>query len=137
MILRRTTNAAKRAKARTAVRFERNFGGVDRVKAVSRLPCAAHGAGCRSARRVNAHVRSRGMGGAGGGARDVIPLCDEAHREMDEGLGRRRFSEKYGLDLSSVAEETARRVDEIVTTAEVQDWAPQEEGDDDANDNKC
>jgi hypothetical protein len=52
------------------------------------------------------HVRSRG---AGGTAKDLVPLCHAHHVEV-HAAGRRTFEEAHGVDLRTVAALTAASV---------------------------
>lgn len=114
--LRATTPLAKVNRKRKAKVYARNYG--ERGELVRAMPCvlrgrhpASRGLAC-SGRVVAAHVRARGMGGAKGSRRDLAPLCDAHHRELDDRLGSpERFSERYGVDLLAIAERIALDLD--------------------------
>lgn len=88
---------------RLAKRREAEFG--DAVKFVRYLPCCI----CSKPGPNEAHhVRSRA---AGGKADSIVALCPVHHREFHN-AGRRTFAERHGVDLESIAAETARRFSE-------------------------
>lgn len=91
-------------KERREEAFERNFGSKERVEAVSRMGCVV----CGAVPCHNAHVTPRGMGGAHGDKKDVVPLCPTHHREQEEGT--EAFEEKYSVDLT----EEAAKVSEVL-----------------------
>lgn len=96
-------NAERRAKL-----FARNFG--KRSSAVRAMPCLV--AGCRKESQA-AHVRARGMGGARGDRRDLVPLCAHHHREAGERrtTARLAFQAFYLLDLEAEAARIAAELD--------------------------
>jgi hypothetical protein len=60
-----------------------------------------------------AHVRARGMGGAKGDRRDLVPLCHRHHLEAGEfrTTQRTEFEKRYGIDLVAEADRIARALD--------------------------
>ena len=48
-----------------------------------------------------AHMDARGMGGCGGGYRDIVPLVRWVHRDFDT-LSEAKFAAKYGRTKESV-----------------------------------
>ena len=75
----------------------------DRVRA---MPCLVPG--CMQ--RVEAcHARARGMGGAKGSWRDLVPLCREHHEEAGEHRTSKRhaFELRHGVSLTIAAAELA------------------------------
>lgn len=89
---------------RRAARYADAYGG--RGDAVRARPCLCAGRGCWGPMEA-AHVVSRG---AGGGARDLVPLCRGHHREQHS-RGVRTFAEDYGLDLAEAARRLAEELD--------------------------
>lgn len=86
--------------------YERQYG--DRGEVIRAMPCLLLGQdGCHGSIEA-AHVRSRG---AGGTARDLVPLCAAHHREQHD-HGIKTFAARYGLDLRAIADALARRLDE-------------------------
>lgn len=78
------------------------------------MECAVRGHS-RSATRCHgrieaAHVVARGMGGAHGDRRDLVPLCSTHHWEQTM-IGVGKFENKYGLDLTSLAATLAAEMD--------------------------
>ncbi|MBL9105167.1 MAG: hypothetical protein JNL82_29750 [Myxococcales bacterium] len=111
--LRRVNPARRRA-------FARNFG--DRAPAVRAMACLCSAEGRRGMTPPNlrdrcagaieaAHVRARGMGGAKGDRRDLVPLCTYHHQRQHQ-LGVHRFAEIYGVDLQDEARRIAGELDE-------------------------
>lgn len=128
-------NPERRAKTRA-----RNYGdphperGDTRADRVRAMPCLGRrvpaGGGwvplhvCRTPVQA-AHVDARGMGGRGGDARKLAPLCADAHREAGElpSLWMRSSPERYattqrgawearhGVDLLAEAERIAVELD--------------------------
>ncbi|HEX2882628.1 MAG TPA: hypothetical protein VHO25_24075 [Polyangiaceae bacterium] len=49
-----------------------------------------------------AHTKARGMGGANGSYKDLVPLCRTHHRSQ-ESLGNRWALRTYGVDLVKLA----------------------------------
>lgn len=85
--------------------FARNFG--TRAAAVREMGCLVCGAPSEAA-----HARARGMGGAKGDRRDLVPLCRIHHSELDDRLGLSGFRERYGIDLRAEAERIATELDD-------------------------
>lgn len=128
----RSTRLAPVNRERKAKVFARNFG--ERAKAVRAMVCLViarnatvalgtvnryeaweHSASrCSSWLVQAAHVRARGMGGAKGDRRDLVPLCDRHHRESGEFRTSQRtdFERRYGLDLQAEAARIAAELDE-------------------------
>jgi hypothetical protein len=88
--IQRRTPLRKRNPKRRARLYARNFGAhADTIRA---LPCLV--LGCQ--RRAEAcHARPRGMGGANGSWRDLVPLCREHHIEA----GEHRTTQRYAFEL--------------------------------------
>jgi len=61
-----------------------------------------------------AHVRARGMGGAKGDRRDLVPLCRRHHRASGEARTsqRAKFEKGYGIDLAAEAARIALELDD-------------------------
>lgn len=61
-----------------------------------------------------AHAKARGMGGAKGDRRDLIPLCPKHHRESGEfrTSQRAKFEERYAISLVDEAARIAAELDE-------------------------
>ena len=91
--------------ATKAERFKKNYRSVDYLRKVQALPCCV----CRSTPSEAHHYPSRG---AGGGWRDLTPLCPSHHREFHDS-GQRTFQQTYGLYLSSVAKTVYLRLLEV------------------------
>lgn len=85
----RPKNPKRAAKLR-----KKQFGGAYRDLIVS-LGCCV----CGRSPSEPAHVKSRG---AGGTAKDMVPLCSEHHREQHQ-IGIRSFERKHGIDLAELA----------------------------------
>ena len=102
--LKRRTPLRQRNPERRARLYARNFGEhADRVRS---LPCLVPG--CMQ--RVEAcHARARGMGGAKGSWRDLVPLCREHHEEAGEHRTSKRhaFELRHGVSLTLAAAELA------------------------------
>jgi hypothetical protein len=110
------TNPKRRREA-----YARNFG--ERGEAVRSMPCLVPLEGvewpeCRGPVQA-AHVLARGMGGAKGDRRQLVPLCAGHHVEAGEGSWkdeqpskRAAFQARYGLDLKAEAERIALELDE-------------------------
>ena len=128
--LRRLTRLATRNAGRKATSYRRNFGA--RADAVRQMRCL----GCVAAARVNArrlgladpcefdavgqssptqaaHVRARGMGGAKGDRRELVPLCHLHHLEAGEARtsARAEFERVHRLSLEYEAKMIAERLD--------------------------
>ncbi len=122
MGLERRTRVRKVNRGRKAKRWAESFGTEARVQLINSFPCLLSKPTFRTfgtwwdvetgrtepmhqcaGPTQNAHVRSRG---AGGTARDVVPLCAFHHREQHD-KGVRDFERKYGLDLAAEAARTA------------------------------
>ena len=122
----RASNPARRAKT-----FARNFG--ERGEAVRAMGCLVRSRVMESGNFASwtyspswcpsggddrdvqaAHVRARGMGGAKGDRRDLVPLCAKHHAEAGEHRtsARAAFEARYRLDLVAEAERIAVELDE-------------------------
>lgn len=95
--------------------YERNFkgpyAGYDHAARMRLMGCAVPQ--CKGHTEA-AHQTARGMGGAKGSWRDLVPLCVEHHDEFDHVLANRPalFKEKYGIDLVAMAVHLARCADD-------------------------
>jgi hypothetical protein len=121
-------NPERRARA-----LARNYGAphpehvdtrADRVRAMSCLGLRHPAHRCRSPVQA-AHVDARGMGGAGGDARLLVPLCADAHQSAGErpslwmrscperyaATARGRWEARHGVSLDAEAERIAARLD--------------------------
>lgn len=105
---KRKTRVKQTNPVRKAKRFKANFG--DKAAWIRGLPCAILGKVTgqwvfgvdgepRRVLIVAAHAKSRG---AGGTARDLLPLDDALHREAHRGI--RSFESKYGYSLRELAD---------------------------------
>lgn len=105
--LKRDKPIAKRNAKRAAKTYERNFG--TRAAVVRDMPCLV----CRSIPSQAAHVRARGMGGAKGDRRDLVPLCPAHHRDAGEHRTSTRadFERHHIIDLDKEAEKIAAEMD--------------------------
>lgn len=104
----RPVNAERKARM-----FVRNYG--ERGDPIRAMQCAVRGHS-RSATRCHgrieaAHVVARGMGGAHGDRRDLVPLCASHHWEQTM-IGMGRFEKKYDLNLTDLAAAVAVGMDE-------------------------
>lgn len=79
-------------KERQQARFKVTFGSEERVRRIKQMPCLV----CGVVPSVNAHVKPRSLGGTW---RDIVPLCNYHHGELDNNLGLEKFNAKYGVDL--------------------------------------
>ena len=116
---------------RKAATFARNFG--DRGEAVRAMRClvavAMLGSIDRNASNAwvysssycrppfetqAAHATARGMGGAKGDRRDLVPLCAKHHAEAGEARtsARADFERRYSLDLQAEAARIAAELDD-------------------------
>ena len=98
MILSRSKHARRRLRERGKARHLRNFGPPSFQAFLRDRGCVV----CGSRPVELAHVNGRKMGGNQGPnfwKYNLVPLCPEHHREMDQRLGRKRFEEKCGIDL--------------------------------------
>lgn len=109
--LRRGKRLRRSNPKRRAAKFERNFTGgadFDHGSYVRKLDCLV----CSKLKREQleatqaAHSRARGMGGAGGTWKALVPLCARCHREQGS-IGNRGVLAKYGIDLMAEAERLA------------------------------
>lgn len=107
----------RRNRQRSARVYARGFGvGGRRGEAVRAMACLVTDSPhhqCTSPTRA-CHARARGRGGVKGGARDLWPGCDAAHREAGE-LGssaRGAFELRHGVDVTAAAERIAEQLDE-------------------------
>lgn len=107
--LARRTAMKRRNPERRAKTYARNFS--DRGDAVRAMRCLVRG--CHQPTEA-AHVIARGMGGAKGTARHLVPLCRLHHTEASEyrTSARARFEERTGLDLLAEAERIAALLDD-------------------------
>lgn len=80
-----------------------------RGTAVREMPCllAATG-GCEGP--IHAHARARGMGGAGGDLRELVPLCWH-HHGVSHSMAAKDFAALYRIDLRQEAQRIARELD--------------------------
>lgn len=102
--LQRRTPMRRANPQRRARQHERNFGAhADTIRA---LPCLVPG--CRRPAEA-AHARARGMGGAKGSWRDLVPLCRAHHIEAGEARTSQRhaFEVRHGVSLTVAAAELA------------------------------
>jgi hypothetical protein len=132
--LNRHTPLVRRNRARARALHARNFG--ERAEAVRAMDCLTgcrclvhshvscddgtwdeHHARCEGPTQA-AHVIARGMGGAKGDRRQLVPLCARHHEEAGEGSWkdqqpskRAAFEKRYGLDLKAEAERIAIELD--------------------------
>lgn len=79
----------------------------ERGAAVRAMACVVVGDGCSGPIEA-AHVRSRG---AGGGRRDLVPLCRGHHRQQ-HAIGIESFAARWGVDLRGEADAIAAQLDE-------------------------
>lgn len=107
--LKRSGHIKKKNKARADKKFARNFGSEARVLLIKRKRCII-GKGCEGATE-NAHTVPRGMGGAGGSYKDIVPLCTKHHALLDS-VGPAKFEEQFGLSLEKAAKEICRLLGE-------------------------
>ncbi len=100
----KATNPDRRAKT-----YARNYG--TRGAAVRALGCLAGPHCCGDIQA--AHSIARGMGGAKGDRRDLVPLCWSHHNEAGERgtTQRTEFEAFYGLDLQAEAARIAEQLD--------------------------
>ena len=114
------SNAQRRKKT-----FDRNFG--ERGAAVREMEClcarelrdydgdceAEHAPRACSGAIQACHTVARGMGGAKGTKRDLVPLCSRHHTEMGERgtSSREEFEARYGLAAQDEAERIAIELD--------------------------
>ena len=104
------SNPARRAKM-----YARNFG--PRAIAVRGMPCLV--ARARKARDLcrgevqAAHVVARGMGGCGGDARSLVPLCARHHEQSGARgtMQRVDFETEHGIVLQVEADRIAEQLD--------------------------
>jgi len=95
-------------RARAAKKYVRNFG--DRGHAVREMPCLlAAAGGCEGAIEA-AHAVARGMGGARGDRRQLVPLCRHHHRASGS-MGAVTFAARYRIDLVHEAVAIAAALD--------------------------
>lgn len=95
----RRTNPERRARL-----YAHNFG--EHADFVRSLPCLV--TGCSRPAEA-AHARARGMGGAKGSWRDLVPLCRAHHIEAGEARTSQRhaFEVRHGVSLTVAAAELA------------------------------
>lgn len=92
--LRRLTPLKQFNRKRRARLYAKQFG--EHAETIRELPCCV----CGARPSDPAHVRSRG---AGGTAKDLVPLCRWHHREChDQGITT--FESRHNVDLRSIAE---------------------------------
>ena len=87
---------AKSGGARRKALFVKHFHSDERVAFMRGQPCEVMKVASDTV--CNAHMRSRGSGGT---YRDVVPLCFEAHKDLDE-LASDKFAQRYGRSKQSV-----------------------------------
>ena len=104
------SNPARRAKM-----YARNFG--PRAEVVRDMPCLVARAReatdlCRG-RVQAAHVIARGMGGCGGDARSLVPLCARHHEQSGARgtMQRVDFETEHGIVLQVEADRIAAQLD--------------------------
>jgi hypothetical protein len=120
MHLKRNRPIGRNAK-RSRETYTRNFG--ERGEAVRAMRCLTLRelgpalVECRGPVQA-AHVLARGMGGAKGDRRQLVPLCARHHEEAGEGSWkpqqpskRAAFEKRHGLDLKAEAERIAIELD--------------------------
>ena len=122
--LRRSGPIKSKNEERRAEKYERNYG--DRGAPIRAMRClcdrpgvvCAPDQGC-SGDITASHTNARGMGGAKGDRRDMVPLCYQHSVEAGERRTSQRaeFEEKYGASLmgrtlEDWAEEIAQRLDD-------------------------
>ena len=107
----KASNPERRKKA-----YARNFG--DRADAVRKMACLVGGRGedpapCQGD-VVAAHVIARGMGGAKGDRRSLVPLCWAHHNEAGERgtTQRASFEARYEVDLLVESDRIAAELDD-------------------------
>lgn len=74
-------------------KFKEHFHSEERVKFINKLGCLI----CKKPAQ-NAHIKSRA---AGGTYRDIVPLCNDHHREQER--SNQKFGKKYRLNLREEA----------------------------------
>ncbi len=94
--------------ARRAEKFRRNYGA--RAEAVRDMRCLV-GVGCLGP-VCAAHAKARGMGGAGGDRRSLVPLCNR-HHEQSHTWGKLTFEARYVLDIDNEAARIAGELDAL------------------------
>lgn len=99
----RKTKLRQRNPERLARLRRKQFG--EHADFIRSLPCAlrGHDAGICGPSEA-AHVRSRG---AGGTAKDLVPLCQRHHAEQHS-MGILTFQEHYEIDLQAIADDLWR-----------------------------
>ena len=106
--LRRQTRLSPINRKRRVKKYERNFGA--KADWIVTLPCFACG---RQGRSKPAHINARGMGGAKGSKKDLVPLCEVidlkeggCHKKLDIGCSNKPelFLERHGIDLRAAAD---------------------------------
>ena len=97
----RRTPLKKRNDARRDRLFREQFGSEALVKWVRMQCCVVCGCWPSEA----AHATSRG---AGGKAKDILPLCPW-HHTVQHKIGVRSFEERFGVSLKELAVDTERR----------------------------
>lgn len=103
--LRRKTRLAPANRERRTELYAQQYG--QRGELIRAMPCLLLGQdGCHGPIEA-AHVRSRG---AGGTARDLVPLCAAHHREQ-HAHGVKTFQQKHDIDLRAAADALARKLD--------------------------
>lgn len=101
----RRANPERRARA-----YARNFG--ERADRIRSMPCAVTCSSC-SGRIVAAHAVPRGMGGARGDRRLLVPLCWRHHEEAGEARTSQRaaFEVRFNVCLRALAAKLAALLD--------------------------
>jgi hypothetical protein len=114
--LERKTRISPVNRSRRAKAFARNFG--ERSDAIREMPCLVHercdGDSNCAGRVVAAHVQARGMGGAKGDRRKLVPLCWHHHEEASERRTSKRhaFEMRYEISLEDEADRIAGLLDD-------------------------
>lgn len=107
--LRRKTRVRPRNPERRLRAFARNFSGGDDFRHdeyVRRQPCCVCWSLGREQRSRTecAHIKARGMGGAGGTWRDIVALCSTHHLEQETD-GNAAILQRYSIHLEARAAE--------------------------------
>ena len=96
--MKRRKPMKRRNEARRRRAFLEAYGG-DYADLIRALPCIIAECNAWSWTIQASHVKSRG---AGGKAKDLVPMCPDHHSEMHT-LGIRTFESNYSIDLATEA----------------------------------